>query len=55
VDHRGVAILAAGAIVVPIDDLADAEQLDAALVSSAARLIFTTAPHLGSIWRNPAH
>jgi long-chain acyl-CoA synthetase len=32
--------------VVPIDDLADAEQLDAALASSAARLIFTTARHL---------
>ena len=50
-----LAVLTTGGVVVPIDDLADAEQLDAALVSSAARLIFTTAPHLGSIWRNPAH
>ena len=41
-----LAVLAAGGVVVPIDDLADAEQLDAALVSSAARLIFTTARHL---------
>jgi long-chain acyl-CoA synthetase len=41
-----LAILTAGGVVVPIDDLADAEQLDAALTSSAARLIFTTAGHL---------
>jgi len=41
-----LAVLAAGGAVVPIDDLADAEQLDAALVSSATRLIFTTAHHL---------
>src|SRR5499427_4240245 len=41
-----LAILAAGGVVVPIDDLADAEQFDAALASSAARLIFTTADHL---------
>ena len=41
-----LAVLAAGGVVVPIDDLVDAEQLDAALVSSAARLIFTTAHHL---------
>jgi long-chain acyl-CoA synthetase len=41
-----LAVLMAGGVVVPIDDLVDAEQLDAALVSSAARLIFTTAHHL---------
>jgi long-chain acyl-CoA synthetase len=41
-----LAILAAGGVVVPIDDLADTEQLNAALSSSAARLIFTTAHHL---------
>jgi hypothetical protein len=33
-------------VAVPIDDLADAEQLHAALVSSAARLICTTTRHL---------
>ena len=41
-----LAVLAAGGVLVPIDDLADAEQFDAALTSSAARLIFTTAGHL---------
>jgi long-chain acyl-CoA synthetase len=41
-----LAILRTGGVVVPIDDLADAGQLDAALVSSAARLVFTTARHL---------
>jgi long-chain acyl-CoA synthetase len=41
-----LAALRAGGVVVPIDDLAEAEQLDAALTSSAARLIFTTARHL---------
>jgi long-chain acyl-CoA synthetase len=41
-----LAVLTTGGVVVPIDDLADAEQLDAALVSSAARLIFTTPRHL---------
>src|SRR5437667_6820586 len=41
-----LAVLAAGAVLVPIDDLGDAEQLDAALVSCAARLVFTTAHHL---------
>ncbi len=41
-----LAVLMAGGVVVPIDDLADAGQLDAALVSSAARLVFTTARHL---------
>jgi len=41
-----LAVLMAAGVVVPIDDLADAEQLDAALASSAARLIFTTARHL---------
>ena len=42
----GLAVLAAGGVVVPIDELADPEQLDAALLSSAARVIFTTARHL---------
>src|SRR5438132_6821234 len=41
-----LAILAAGGVVVPIDDLADAEQFEAALTSAAVRLIFTTAYHL---------
>jgi long-chain acyl-CoA synthetase len=41
-----LAVLRAGGVVVPIDDLADAGQLDAALFSSAARLVFTTARHL---------
>ncbi len=41
-----LAVLMAGGVVVPIDDLADAEQFEAALVSSAARLVFTTARHL---------
>jgi long-chain acyl-CoA synthetase len=41
-----LAVLSAGAVVVPIDDLVDAEQLKAALVSSAAQAIFTTARHL---------
>ena len=39
-------VLAAGGILVPIDDLADAEQFEAALNSGGARLILTTAPHL---------
>ena len=39
-------VLAAGGMLVPIDDLADAEQLEAALNSSGARLILTTARHL---------
>jgi long-chain acyl-CoA synthetase len=38
-------VLAAGGMLVPIDDLADSEQLEAALNSSGARLIFTTARH----------
>src|SRR6266404_7925636 len=41
-----LAILAAGGVVVPIDDLADAEQFEAALTSGSVRLIFTTAQHL---------
>jgi len=41
-----LAVLAAGRVVVPIDDLADAEQFEAALASSTARLVFTTAHHL---------
>jgi long-chain acyl-CoA synthetase len=40
-----LAVLAAGGVVVPIDDLADAEQFETALASSAARLVFTTARH----------
>jgi long-chain acyl-CoA synthetase len=43
-----LAILAAGGVVVPIDDLAEAAQFDAALASSAARLVFTTASHFGA-------
>jgi long-chain acyl-CoA synthetase len=52
-----LAVLAAGAVVVPIDDLADVEQLKAALASSKARLVFTTARHLkadGEILRTHA-
>jgi long-chain acyl-CoA synthetase len=41
-----LAVLAAGGVVVPIDDLADTTQFDAALASSAARLVFTTGNHL---------
>jgi acyl-coenzyme A synthetase/AMP-(fatty) acid ligase len=43
-----LAVLSVGGVVVPIDDLADAEQLKAALVSGAAQAIFTTARHLES-------
>jgi long-subunit acyl-CoA synthetase (AMP-forming) len=39
-------VLASGGMLVPIDDLADAEQLEAALMSAALRLILTTAHHL---------
>ena len=39
-------VLAADGMLVPIDALADAEQLEAALHSSGARLILTTARHL---------
>src|SRR6516162_7961191 len=41
-----LAVLAAGGVVVPIDDLADAEQFERALTSAGVRLIFTTAHHL---------
>jgi long-chain acyl-CoA synthetase len=41
-----LAVLRVGGVVVPIDDLADTDQLAAALDSSAARVIFTTAGHL---------
>ena len=41
-----LAVLAADGVVVPIDDLADAEQFEAALTSGSVRLIFTTAHHL---------
>jgi long-chain acyl-CoA synthetase len=41
-----LAVLAAGGVVVPIDDLADAEQFEAGLTSGSVRLIFTTAHHL---------
>ena len=41
-----LAVLATGGVVVPIDDLADAEQFEAALTSGGVRLIFTTAHHL---------
>jgi len=43
-----LAVLSVSGVVVPIDDLADAEQLKAALVSSAAQAIFTTSRHLES-------
>ena len=52
-----LAVLAAGGVVVSIDDLADAEQFEAALTSAAVRLIFTTAHHLeasGDILRGHA-
>lgn len=39
-------VLAADGMLVPIDDLADAEQFEAALNSSGARLLLTTARHL---------
>ncbi|MGE0418078.1 MAG: AMP-binding protein [Acetobacteraceae bacterium] len=38
-------VLAAGATLVPIDDLADADQVAAALDSSGARMLMTTAAH----------
>jgi long-chain acyl-CoA synthetase len=41
-----LAVLAAGSTLAPIDDLADPDQLSAALKSSAARLILTTTRHL---------
>jgi long-chain acyl-CoA synthetase len=41
-------VLRAGGVVVPIDDLADGEQFAAALASSAAGWIFTTAHHIAS-------
>jgi long-chain acyl-CoA synthetase len=41
-----LAVLASGAMLVPIDDLADAEQLASALNSSSARLMVTTSRHL---------
>ena len=43
-----LAVLRAGGVLVPIDDLAEAEQFAAALASSAAQLIFTTARHLAT-------
>jgi long-chain acyl-CoA synthetase len=42
-------VLAAGGLLVPIDDLADAEQLEAALNSSGAGMILTTAHHRDTI------
>jgi long-chain acyl-CoA synthetase len=41
-------VMAAGAVLVPIDDLADADQLAAALASSRARLLLTTPEHLAT-------
>src|SRR6516225_521931 len=41
-------VLAAGGLLVPIDDLADAGQLEAALNSSGAGMILTTARHRDS-------
>jgi len=49
-----LAVLAAGGVVVPIDDLVDAEQFEAALTSGNVRLIFTTAHHLEASSDNPA-
>ncbi|MBV8337935.1 MAG: AMP-binding protein, partial [Alphaproteobacteria bacterium] len=43
-----LAVLAAGGVVLPVDDLANAVQFDAALVSSAAPLVFTTERHLAT-------
>jgi long-chain acyl-CoA synthetase len=43
-----LATLREGGVVVPIDDLAEGEQFEALLASSAARLIFTTAHHFAS-------
>jgi len=40
-----LAILAAGGVLVPLDDLADPAQVDAALELSGARLLFTTGGH----------
>src|SRR6476660_2473071 len=40
-----LAVLAAGGVVVPIDDQADPEQFEAALTSAAVQLVFTTAHH----------
>jgi len=39
-------VLASGAMLVPIDDLADAEQFEGAINSCGARFILTTARHL---------
>jgi long-chain acyl-CoA synthetase len=44
-----LAVLAAGRVLVPIDDLAEAGQLETALASSGARLILTTAHHRDSL------
>ena len=41
-----LAVMAAGSVLVPIDDLAQAAELEAALDCSGARLIFTSAHHL---------
>ena len=43
-----LAVLGSGGVVVPIDDLADAAQLDAAMASSGARIVFTTSRHFES-------
>jgi long-chain acyl-CoA synthetase len=42
-----LAVLSAGATLVPIDDLADPEQFAAALKSSKAQLVITSGRHLG--------
>ena len=41
-----LAVLVSGGMLVPIDDIADAEQFEAALNSSDARMILTTTRHL---------
>ena len=42
-----LAILAAGGVLVPLDDLTDPAQLDTAIELSGARLLFTTGRHAG--------
>jgi long-chain acyl-CoA synthetase len=44
-----LAIMAAGGVLVPIDDLSEAAELEAALECSNAKLIFTSARHLAAV------
>jgi long-chain acyl-CoA synthetase len=41
-------VMAAGHVLVPLDDMADAAQLEAALASAEPRLLLTTAAHAGT-------